>query len=65
MNRSTVDNPRPPVGPQATAPDRVSLRSLYSSAMREVMADPRKAIAEHDPGLATLLPLVKAPIPQR
>ena len=28
---------------------------MYADAMREVMADPRKAIAEHDPWLATLL----------
>lgn len=40
--------------PQAT-PVRVSLRSIYSEALREVMADPRKAIVEHDPWLAALL----------
>ena len=34
------------------APARVSIRAIYSDAMRDVMADPRKAIAEHDPGLA-------------
>jgi hypothetical protein len=28
---------------------------MYADAMREVMADPRRAIAEHDPWLATLL----------
>jgi hypothetical protein len=43
-------------GKTATAPDRVSLRAIYAEAMREVMADPRKAIAEHDPWLAALLP---------
>lgn len=43
-------------GKSAAAPDRVSLRTIYSDAMREVMADPRKAIAEHDPWLAALLP---------
>jgi hypothetical protein len=37
------------------APDHVSLRGMYAQAMREVMADPRKAIAEHDPWLAALL----------
>jgi hypothetical protein len=38
------------------APARVSLRSIYLDAMREVMADPRKAVAEHDPWLAALVP---------
>lgn len=37
-------------------PERVSLRALYAEAMKEVMADPRKAITEHDPWLAALLP---------
>jgi hypothetical protein len=61
MNGTTLDNPVSPPGTQSAAPERVSLRNLYASAMREVMSDPRKAIAEHDPGLATLLPLV-APV---
>lgn len=33
----------------------VSLRAIYADALREVMADPRSALAEHDPRLATLL----------
>ncbi len=37
------------------APGRISIQSIYADAMREVMADPRKAIAEHDPWLAALL----------
>jgi hypothetical protein len=37
------------------APPRVSLRALHAQAMKEVMADPRKALAEHDPWLAALL----------
>ena len=37
------------------APARVSIRTIYSDALREVMADPRKAVAEHDPWLAALL----------
>ena len=41
--------------PEATARKAVSLRTMYAEAMREVMADPRKAIAEYDPWLATLL----------
>ena len=41
-------------GHQAPA-GRVSIRAIYADAMREVMADPRKAIAEHDPWLAALL----------
>jgi hypothetical protein len=36
-------------------PAKVSLRSIYADAMREVMSDPRKAIAEHDPALLTLV----------
>jgi hypothetical protein len=28
---------------------------MYADGMRDVMADPRKAIAEHDPWLAALL----------
>jgi hypothetical protein len=28
---------------------------MYADAMREVMADPRKALSEHDPWLAALL----------
>lgn len=44
----------------------VSLRAMYAEAMREVMADPRKAIAEHDPWLATLLcPSAPATHPKR
>ncbi len=41
-------------GQQAPA-GRVSIRAMYADAMREVMADPRKAIAEHDSWLAALL----------
>jgi hypothetical protein len=37
------------------APARVSIRTIYADALREVMADPRKAVAEHDPWLAALL----------
>ena len=33
----------------------VSLRAMHADALREVMADPRKALAEHDPWLAALL----------
>ena len=39
----------------ASRPAKVSLRSIYAEAMREVLADPRKAIAEHDPWLLTLV----------
>jgi hypothetical protein len=38
------------------APGRVSIRAIYRDALREVLADPQKAIAEHDPWLALLLP---------
>jgi hypothetical protein len=37
------------------APPRVSLRAIHAQAMKEVMADPRRALAEHDPWLAALL----------
>jgi hypothetical protein len=37
------------------APARVSIRTIYADALREVMSDPRKAVAEHDPWLAALL----------
>ena len=49
--------PAPSEAPLTAAspnPSRVSLRSIYADAMREVLADPRKAIAEHDPWLLTL-----------
>lgn len=36
------------------APAR-SMRTIYANALREVMSDPRKALAEHDPWLASLL----------
>lgn len=50
--------------PVECAPPRVSLRALYADAMKEVMADPRKALAEHDPWLATLLAVAPhAPAP--
>jgi hypothetical protein len=39
----------------ASSPAKVSLRSIYAEAMRDVLADPRKAIAEHDPWLLTLV----------
>ncbi|MGZ9030709.1 MAG: hypothetical protein ACXW2G_05005 [Burkholderiaceae bacterium] len=39
----------------ANAAPHVSIRAIYADAMREVMADPGKAIAEHDPWLAVLL----------
>lgn len=42
---------------------RVSLRTIYADAMREVMADPRKAIAEYDPWLAALLVPGATPTP--
>lgn len=35
---------------------RVSLRALYAEAMKDVMSDPLKAIAEYEPWLAALLP---------
>ena len=38
------------------APAKVSIQAIYAEAMREVMADPRKAVAEHEPWLATILP---------
>lgn len=41
--------------PEAAPDHRVSIRAMYADAMREVMADPRKAIAEYDPWLAALL----------
>jgi hypothetical protein len=45
-----------PVAPAAiAAPALGSLRSMYAEAMRDVMADPRKALTEHDPGLAAWL----------
>ena len=52
--KRTKDRSKAPGAPIAAA-DRVSLRAIYSEAMREVMADPRKAIAEHDPWLAALM----------
>ncbi len=39
----------------SSSPAKVSLRSIYAEAMRDVLADPRKAIAEHDPWLLTLV----------
>jgi hypothetical protein len=39
----------------------VSIRTIYADALREVMADPRKAIAEHDPWLADLMRSSTAP----
>lgn len=42
------------------APPRVSLRTMYADAMREVMANPRKAIDEFDPPLAALALLIPA-----
>lgn len=51
-NEPSSDAAPTPVEP---ASPRVSLRALYGEARKEVMADPRKAIAEHDPWLAALL----------
>lgn len=48
--------------PNASAP-HVSLRTIYADAMREVMADPRKAVAEYDPWLAALLVPGATPVP--
>lgn len=41
--------------PKRQAAGSVSIRTIYADALREVMADPRKAIAEHDPWLAALM----------
>jgi hypothetical protein len=47
------------------APSLVSLRSMYADAVRDVMTDPRKALAEHDPGLAAwLIPASRGTIPK-
>jgi len=48
----------PSMTPEASpaAPVKVSIQAIYAEAMREVMADPRKAVAEHDPWLAKILP---------
>lgn len=51
-NPPSRDTSSPPV---ESAPPRVSLRALYADAMKEVMSDPRKAVAQHDPCLAALL----------
>ena len=45
-----------PRGASLEAPPKVSIQAIYAEAMREVMADPRKAVAEHEPWLATILP---------
>ena len=34
---------------------KVSVQAIYAAALREVMADPARALAEHDPWLAALL----------
>jgi hypothetical protein len=39
----------------ASLPGSVSIRAMYADALREVMADPFKALAEYDPWLAALL----------
>jgi hypothetical protein len=46
---------RAPAPPGEAVAHAVTLRTMYAEAMREVMADPRKALAEHDPRLASLL----------
>lgn len=40
-------------------PVKVSVQAMYEAALREVMANPGKAIAEHDPGLAQLQTLIR------
>lgn len=45
----------------SAARPKLSIQAIYAEAMREVMADPRKAVAEHEPWLATILP----PLPSR
>jgi hypothetical protein len=35
--------------------DGMTVRSLYIDAMQSVLADPRKALAEHDPVLSEIL----------
>lgn len=54
MKRAKPSSRTTDPSPEA-APRHVSIRAMYAEAMREVMADPRKALAEHDPGLAALL----------
>ncbi len=54
MKRVTTSTAAKPLPPE-DAPGRVSLRTIYAEALRDVMADPRKAIDEHDPWLASLL----------
>lgn len=56
MKRSDESRPASAALPHDGAPARVSLRTIYVEAMQKVMADPRGAIAEHDPWLAALLP---------
>jgi hypothetical protein len=46
-------------GRQVAAPVKVSVQAMYSAAWNEVMANPGKAIAEHDPGLALLQTLIR------
>ena len=53
------DAPLPP--DDGAPPARVSVRALYANAMREVLEDPRKAVAEHEPWLLALLPTRAAP----
>jgi hypothetical protein len=56
MKRADESRPAGAPLPHDGTPGRVSLRALYADAMQKVMADPRRAIAEHDPWLAALLP---------
>lgn len=55
MKRAEDAGPAGAPPPHDGAPATVTLRALYADAMQKVMADPRSALAEHDPWLAVLL----------
>jgi hypothetical protein len=55
MTRTTTSIAAVAAGSAERAAPAVSLRAIYADALREVLADPARALAEHDPRLAALL----------